>query len=174
MHSRYEFPALNLSCACVPIKSLPTFSDPKASSLPGSSVHGILQERILDWLAMMLWGLSLATALHICSAGALHPPCVIRPPPALLGLDTLPSLSRHWRECHPCLAPPSACSPHWCSPPFPLQSKLRRSLCPSVLFPAHCQETEHVSVVGVRDPPTPLDPHLDEGHRELSVRMTEV
>ena len=121
-----------------------------------------------------VWGLSLTTALHICSAGAPHPPCVIRPPPALLGLDTLPSPSRHWRECHPCLAPPPACSPHWCSPPFPLQSQLRRSLCPSVLFPAHCQETEHVSVVGVRDPPTPLDPHLDEGHRELSVRMTEV
>ena len=46
MHSRYEFPALSLSCACVPVKSLPTLCDPMDSSLPGSSVHGILQARI--------------------------------------------------------------------------------------------------------------------------------
>ena len=30
----------------------PTLSDPMNCSLPGSSVHGILQARILEWVAM--------------------------------------------------------------------------------------------------------------------------
>ena len=30
----------------------PTFCDPMACSLPGSSVHGILQARILEWVAI--------------------------------------------------------------------------------------------------------------------------
>ena len=43
------------SCMCVCVLSL--FShvrlcDPKDYSLPGSSVHGILQARILEWVAM--------------------------------------------------------------------------------------------------------------------------
>ena len=45
----YEVPA------CVSPKSLqscPTLCDPMACSLPGSSVHGILQARILEWVAM--------------------------------------------------------------------------------------------------------------------------
>ena len=33
-------------------QSGPTVSDPVDCSLPGSSVHGILQERILEWVAM--------------------------------------------------------------------------------------------------------------------------
>ena len=40
---------------CVPAKSLqwcPTLCDPMYCSSPGSSVHGILQARILDWVAM--------------------------------------------------------------------------------------------------------------------------
>ena len=42
-------------CACVHAKSLqscPTLSDPMDCSPPGSSVHGILQARILEWIAM--------------------------------------------------------------------------------------------------------------------------
>ena len=41
-------------CVCVCIKSLqlcPTLCDPMDYSLPGSSVHGILQARILEWVA---------------------------------------------------------------------------------------------------------------------------
>ena len=41
--------------ACVCAKSLQsclTLCDPMDCSLPGSSVHGILQARILDWVAM--------------------------------------------------------------------------------------------------------------------------
>ena len=41
--------------ACVGVKSLqscPTLCDPMDCSLPGSSVHGILQARMLEWVAM--------------------------------------------------------------------------------------------------------------------------
>ena len=40
---------------CVSAKSLqscPTLCDPMGYSLPGSSVHGTLQERILEWVAI--------------------------------------------------------------------------------------------------------------------------
>ena len=33
-------------------KCCPTLCDPMDSSLPGSSVHGILQARILEWVAI--------------------------------------------------------------------------------------------------------------------------
>ena len=34
------------------IQSCPTFCNPMDYSLPGSSVHGILQARVLEWVAM--------------------------------------------------------------------------------------------------------------------------
>ena len=34
-------------------QSCPTLCDPMDCSLPGSSVHGILQARILDWVAIL-------------------------------------------------------------------------------------------------------------------------
>ena len=34
------------------IQSCPTFCDPMDCSPPGSSVHGILQARILEWVAI--------------------------------------------------------------------------------------------------------------------------
>ena len=37
---------------CMHAKSLPTLCDPVVYSLPGSSVHGILQARILEWVAI--------------------------------------------------------------------------------------------------------------------------
>ena len=30
----------------------PTLSDPMNCSLPGSSIHGIFQERVLEWVAI--------------------------------------------------------------------------------------------------------------------------
>ena len=42
-------------CVCVCAESLscvPTLCDPMDYSPPGSSVHGILQARILEWVAM--------------------------------------------------------------------------------------------------------------------------
>ena len=35
------------------LQSRPTFCEPMDRSLPGSSVHGILQARILEWVAML-------------------------------------------------------------------------------------------------------------------------
>jgi len=35
-------------------QSYPTLSDPMDCSLPGSSVHGILQARVLEWGAFTL------------------------------------------------------------------------------------------------------------------------
>ena len=37
---------------CVSVQLCPTFCNPMDSSLPGSSVHGILQARILEWIAV--------------------------------------------------------------------------------------------------------------------------
>ena len=44
----------NLECACVRsfTKSCPTLCDPVDCSPPGSSVHGIFQTRILEWVAI--------------------------------------------------------------------------------------------------------------------------
>ena len=41
-----------------PLWSCPTLCDPMECSLPGSSVHGILQARILEWVAMSSWRVS--------------------------------------------------------------------------------------------------------------------
>ena len=46
---------INDCCACVHAKSLQsylTLHNPMNHSLPGSSVHGILQAGILEWVAM--------------------------------------------------------------------------------------------------------------------------
>ena len=40
-------------CVCVLVtQSCPTLCDPKDCSLPGSSVHGVFQARILEWAAI--------------------------------------------------------------------------------------------------------------------------
>ena len=41
-----------LQCMKVKVKSCPTLRDPMDCSLPGSSVHGILQARTLEWVAI--------------------------------------------------------------------------------------------------------------------------
>ena len=47
----YETP--NYMCMCAKsFHSCPTLCDPMDCSPPGSSVHGILQTRILEWVAM--------------------------------------------------------------------------------------------------------------------------
>ena len=48
--------ALRSLCACMCAKSLqscPTLCDPMDCILPGSSVHVILQARILEWVTML-------------------------------------------------------------------------------------------------------------------------
>ena len=46
-----SFPVITLVCVLV-AKSCPTFLDPMDCSPPGSFVHGILQARILEWVAI--------------------------------------------------------------------------------------------------------------------------
>ena len=41
----------HISCMKVTSLSYPTLSDPMDCSLPGSSVHGIFQARVLEWVA---------------------------------------------------------------------------------------------------------------------------
>ena len=41
-----------LTCKFCPIYNVQTLCDPMDCSLPGSSVHGILQARILEWVAV--------------------------------------------------------------------------------------------------------------------------
>ena len=38
-------------------QSCPTLRDPMDCSLPGSSVHGIFQARVLEWVAIHAWDL---------------------------------------------------------------------------------------------------------------------
>ena len=60
-HCKATMPHLNtyiLICVCVcvhvrkSLQSCPTLCDPMDHSQPGSSVHGIFQGRILEWVAM--------------------------------------------------------------------------------------------------------------------------
>ena len=43
---------MNVKSKCEVVQSCPTFSDPRDCSLPGSSVHGIFQARVLEWVAI--------------------------------------------------------------------------------------------------------------------------
>ena len=59
-----------------------TLSDPMDCSLPGSSIHGIFQARVLEWGAIAFsdtggysgtnWGIHLHGAQHSCSGGDAH------------------------------------------------------------------------------------------------------
>ena len=40
------------AAAAKSLQSCPTLSDPMNCSLPGSSIHGIFQERVLEWVAI--------------------------------------------------------------------------------------------------------------------------
>ena len=44
------------------IQSYPTLHDPMDYSLPGSSIHGILQTRVLEWVAIAFSGKDMAEA----------------------------------------------------------------------------------------------------------------
>ena len=48
----YVFPHFDLQFSSVQLLSCVWLCDPMDCSLPGSSVHGILQARILEWVAM--------------------------------------------------------------------------------------------------------------------------
>ena len=46
-------------------QSCPTLSDPMDCSLPGSSVHGIFQARVLEWGAIAFSGYSVCVCVYI-------------------------------------------------------------------------------------------------------------
>ena len=45
-------PSYHAAAAAKSLQSCPTLCDPMDCSLPGSSVHGILQARVLEWVAI--------------------------------------------------------------------------------------------------------------------------
>ena len=57
-------------------QSCPTLHDPMDCSLPGSSVHGIFQARVLEWGAIALGGL-LIWSFNCASGGFLAIPPLI-------------------------------------------------------------------------------------------------
>ena len=48
----FKFYSLHHACMCVSLQSCLILCNPMDYSLPGSSVHGILQARILEWVAV--------------------------------------------------------------------------------------------------------------------------
>ena len=49
--SLYNLNFYGLAAAAKSLQSCPTLSDPMDCSLPGSSIHGIFQARVLEWVA---------------------------------------------------------------------------------------------------------------------------
>ena len=52
--SRLPFPSPMHESESEVTQSCPTLSDPMECSLPGSSIHGIFQERVLEWGAIII------------------------------------------------------------------------------------------------------------------------
>ena len=50
--ARKIFIFFNVNLCCIVAKSCPSLCDPMDYSLPGSSVYGISQARILEWIAI--------------------------------------------------------------------------------------------------------------------------
>ena len=75
-------------------QSCPTFSDPMDCSLPGSSIHGIFQARVLEWGAIAF---SDQASLSITNSQSLL---------KLMSIE-LVMPSNHLILCHPLLLPPS-------------------------------------------------------------------
>ena len=113
----------NCCCCCSVAKSCPTVCDLMDSSPAGSSLHGVLQARVLEWAA-------------IPSPGDLPDPGITLRPPALRA-DSLPSqppllllLLRRSSRVRLCATPQTAAhqappslgvsrQEHWSGVPFP-------------------------------------------------------
>ena len=99
-------------------QSCPTLFDPMDCSLPGSSVHGIFQARILEWVAISfsnpvrnaLLSKCLKTAGCLCPVllGNRHRPCSATHTPKG---ETLTSARKETFSClhHECKATPCSC-----------------------------------------------------------------
>ena len=51
-------------------QSCPTLSDPMDCSIPGSSIHGIFQARVLEWIAIAFSGFSHSSNQLIMAASS--------------------------------------------------------------------------------------------------------
>ena len=117
-------------CMCARAKLCPTLCNPMGCSSPGSSVHGILQARILEWVAMSSprgssqprnWTrvsfISCIGRQILYHSSHLGRPLNV---PITSSLSTsAPSLLAAW-ECHSALGPhPRALTP-WLIAPHPL------------------------------------------------------
>ena len=56
------------------LQSCPTLCNPADCSLPGSSVHGILQARIVEWVA-----LPSSRGIYLPDPAGIHPPSLMSP-----------------------------------------------------------------------------------------------
>ena len=62
----WDFKSGSCDCVCVLVAQLcPTLCDPMDYTQPGSSVHGILQARILEWVAMPWIFLAQGSNTHV-------------------------------------------------------------------------------------------------------------
>ena len=62
---------------CLVAQSCPTLGNPMDCSPPGSSVHGILQARILEWVAMPSSRRSSHPGINLPNPGLLHDPTTL-------------------------------------------------------------------------------------------------
>ena len=66
VHPVKDFGIVNKAAAAAKShQSCPTLCDPKDGSPPGSSVPGILQARILEWVAISKVNITIKEAIHV-------------------------------------------------------------------------------------------------------------
>ena len=105
---------LMIVCACVHAKTLQscqTFCDPMDSSLPGSSVHGILQIRMLEWVATPIFGGSSRPRMEPVS----YLSCIWQVsslPPVPPGKSLLMTVAQLCLTCDPMICRPQGFSVH--------------------------------------------------------------
>ena len=84
--------------ACMHAKSLQsclTLCDPMDSSPPGSSVHGILQARILEWVAISF---SIHFPPHLQTRGTSYPGSTQGPWKPSMSVSSCPQVCEAWRH----------------------------------------------------------------------------
>ena len=93
---------------CAHAQSCPTLCDPLDCSPPGSSVHGVLQARILEWVAISFSMLDHTVVLFLIFSGAsilfstVAAPAAFPPPVHGRSLLSLPTLRPHEEPQVPC------------------------------------------------------------------------
>ena len=101
------------SCCCSVAKSYPTLCDSMDCSLPGSSVHGILQARILEWVTIPFSRGSRLDPWVSCIAGGFFTVWATREAQGMNTMDKHPSfLVLQWDDAKACLTVSSGLQLH--------------------------------------------------------------